>query len=117
MNEPVNMIVRGLAAGAVINMRPNSSALSVTEEACLQEWIALKLLIDNHTSHVDVDLLDIGPGSAERKEKLAQQLEDTQAAQDEEIVRQAQKLLKTITAKEPEALWAAQVAEPPAHLK
>lgn len=106
-----------LAAGAVIMFRPNifrgEAAMAELETA----YQKLKALIRARYRQVDENLLDIAPGSAERQEALANQLVAAGATEDEVVVQQAQTLLDIIAEKDPDAIWAAAPAEPPAQLK
>lgn len=111
--NPTNDLTKALAAGAVAMFRPNRTDGPVYREDLTNAYIKLKEMIEEKYAQVDVDLLDIGPGSAERQELIARQLQDTGAVQDEEILSQARTLLTIIAAENPESLWASDPAEPP----
>ena len=66
---------------------------------------------------VNVDLLDIAPGSEARQQQVTQQLAESGAAEDDAILQQAQTLLDIIAEKDPTAVWATAVAQPPSQLK
>ena len=66
---------------------------------------------------VKVDLLDIGPGSAERQEAITQQLQTSGAADDQDVTHLAKKLVAIIADENPESIWATNIAAPPDHLK
>lgn len=115
--KPIDMIVKALATGALIEFRPNSASTALDEDEILDEYMALKELIQLKSSKIDADLLEPGPDSVERRQLLATQLEAAGAAADEAIVAKAQHLLDLIAEKDPESLWASQIPETPPHLK
>lgn len=103
--EPVEKIVKALAAGAASYFRPNVQGLANTE--VIDRYQALKDLIARKYEQVDVDLLEIGPASAGRQQQMMAQLEAVDAAEDEEIMLQVEVLLAAIREHDPEAFWAA----------
>lgn len=111
--KPINTIKTALAAGAAANFRPNPSA--DTKEPLSEDYLTLKSLIEQKHPQVDVDLLDVGPGSAERQEAMLEQLREVGVAEDEEILRQAQVVLDTAAELDPRVLNAAEVSEKTPH--
>ena len=107
-----NPITKALAAGAAAVFRPNRTGGPVYKEEIADRHEALKEMIRTQYPQVEIDLLDIGPGSVERQQAITQQLQESGAAQNEEIQQQAQYLLETITDKNPESLWATDEADP-----
>lgn len=103
--EPLNLIVKALAAGAANNMQPNIMGLENT--AIIDQYHDIKELLARKYAKVDADLLDIGPASVERQQLLLTQLQAAGAADDEELFYQAEILLAAIQEQDPEALWAA----------
>lgn len=110
-------LTKALAAGAVIMSRPNTFEGTGPESQIKVAYQKLKALLQEQYRQVDEDLLDIGPGSEERQEAMANQLEEAGATEDEAVMQQAQALLDIIYKEDPSAIWASAVAEPPAHLK
>lgn len=106
--KPVTLIRTAMAAGAAANFRPNIFAAG---HVITDDYLALKSLIKQKYPGVDVDLLDIGPGSAERQEVITEQLREAGIAEDEEVLRQAQAVLDAIAEHDPKALKAAEVTE------
>jgi hypothetical protein len=111
------MITKALAAGAVAMLRPNLRDRHESQREIEEAYKTLKAMIEAHYGQVGVDLLEIGPGSAERQAAIAQQLDEAGATEDEDILRQAQLVLDIISEEDPTALWASEVAEPPPHLR
>jgi len=110
------LLTKALAAGAVVMMRPNQWYSPETLEEMETAYLKLKEMIRAQYTQVDVDLLDIGPGSAERQQQMARQLQEAGVTEDEDILRQARLVLENITEDDPAALWASEVAdEPPQH--
>lgn len=110
-------LTNALSAGAVIMSRPNIIKGIGPEEQIKPAYLKLKQLLEERYSQVDKDLLDIGPGSAERKEAIANQLAEAGATEDEAVMQQAQAVLDIIYEVDPTAVWATAVAEPPSQLK
>jgi hypothetical protein len=110
-------LTKALAAGAVIMSRPNIIKGIGPDTQIKTAYLKLKETLQARYKQVDEDLLDIGPGSEERQETMANQLEEAGATEDEVIMQQAQELLDIIYKVDPSAIWASAVAEPPAHLK
>lgn len=111
--NPITTIKRALAAGAAADFRPNPSA--DTKHPLSEEFQTLKSLIEQKYPQVDADLLDVGPGSAERQEAMVEQLREVGADEDEEILRQAQVVLETAAELDPRVLNAAEVSEKTPH--
>jgi hypothetical protein len=104
MMEPLEKIVKALAAGAANNLRPNLRGLENT--AVSNQFYALKALIARKYAQVDEDVLDIGPASAERQQQMMTQLQDVSADEDEEVLQQAEILLTAVKEHDPKAFWA-----------
>lgn len=111
--KPIETIKTALAAGAAANFRPNPSA--DVKEPLDESYLTLKSLIEQKYPQVDVDLLEVGPGSAERQEVMIEQLREVGAAEDEEVLRQAQVVLDTAAELDPQVLIAAEVSETTPH--
>lgn len=120
-NEPLSdgktLLTKALAAGAVAMLRPNVMKRHEYKRKIDGAYLDLKESIREKYSQVNVDILDLGPGSAEAQQAMAKQLQDAGATEDEELLRQAEALIEIIIGENPSALWASETAEPPAHLK
>jgi hypothetical protein len=115
--NPETVLTKALAAGAVAMFRPNVVKRHEGKRKIDREYLELKALIKEKYPQVNADMLDLGPGSAEAQGAMAEQLKEAGVTEDDEVTHQAQALLKAISEEDPSALWAAQPAEPPAHLK
>jgi hypothetical protein len=115
--DPKTILMKALAAGAVASFRPNLMGLPDSQKDIVLAYQELKEMIQAQYPQIDVDLLDVGPGSAERQEAMTQQLQAAGVTEDKEILRQAQTVLDVIAEENPESVWASDVAEPPSHLK
>ncbi len=105
-------LVKALAAGAVATLRPNRMGKLESQTGIDNSYYELKEMIRERYPQVDVDVLDIGPGSAERQKAIASQIEDVGVVDDEEILYQAQLVLNAIAKNNPEVLWASSTADP-----
>lgn len=76
-------------AGAVAIFRPNRTDGPVYREDMSNAYLKLKEMIQEEYPQMDVDLLDIGPGSAERQQLIALQLQDAGVLLNEKILYQA----------------------------
>ena len=110
-------LMKALAAGAVTWFRPNQMDRLESQKVIGMAYQQLKEMIQERYGQVDVDLLDIGPGSAERQEAIMQQLQEAGVTADEKILHQAQVVLDIIAEENPEALWASEVPKQPSHLE
>jgi hypothetical protein len=110
-------LTKALAAGAVLMMRPNLMDRPESQRAPEEAYLELKRMIREKYEQVDVDLLDLGPGSEEGQQAMAKQLEDAGAIDDKVILDQAQTTLELIREERPSALRASEPVEPPAHLQ
>jgi len=112
------ILMKALAAGATAALRPNQMYRPDFQKEISPVYLELKAMIEaRYGQAVNVNLLDIGPGSPDRQAAIIEQLQASGAADDEAIRHQAQKLLTIIAAENPESIWASNVAEPPDQLK
>jgi hypothetical protein len=109
------IVTKALAAGAVATQRPNLGGRHEALTEIADAYQALKGMIASQYGQIDVDLLDIGPGSAERQKIITQQLEEAGANDNEAILRQAQLVLDIIAEENPESLWASDTPQSPPH--
>ena len=115
--EEKQKLTKVLAAGALLLMQPNTMDRPKSQRGTEKAYQDLKQTIQEKYQQVDVDILARGPGSAERQEMMAEQLENAGVTNDKEILRQAQHVLELIREESPSLLWAAEPAETPAHLQ
>ena len=102
--DPVSMIVMALATGAV-------AALHDTAEQTVKDaYAGLTGLIRRNYSHVDIAVLEDKPTSASRRAVVKEELEQTEAGTDEEVLRQVKTLLDVIRTSAPEAAEAVGVS-------
>jgi len=95
--DPIAIIVTALALGAAVSLKPNA------EQAVKDGYAALKELIREKYSGVNVDLLESDPSSAIRKAVLEEELAEAGADEDEEMLRQARDLIDAIQTYAPQA--------------
>lgn len=113
-----DILVKALAAGATAVRRPNRLYLPNALKHITPVYGELKTLLEaRYGREVKADLLDIGPGSAKRQETMAQQLQASGAADDQDVMHLAKKLVAIIADENPESIWATNIAAPPDHLK
>ncbi len=95
--EPISMIVTALALGAAAGLKPTA------EQAVKDAYVGLKSLIQRKFAQVDLALLEAKPESEKRQAVVEEELEEAGAAQDQEILQGAQRLLDVVQQKAPEA--------------
>jgi hypothetical protein len=95
--EPVSIIVTALALGAAAGLKPTA------EQAVKDAYSGLKGLIERKFANVDLTLLEAKPDNKKRQAVVEEELQETGAHQDAEILQQAQTLLDTVSEKAPEA--------------
>lgn len=92
--DPISIIVTALATGA---------ATSLAEEAVKDAYDGLKSFLQDRYSQVNVDLIEDEPDSAARRDVVKEDLAQTEAAQDTDLLRQAQAVLEAVEEQAPEA--------------
>ena len=97
--DPVTLIVTALALGAVAGLKPTA------EQAVKDAYSGLKrLIIDRYqAAQPGVALIESNPQSETFQAAATEQLQVTAAAQDEELISQAQALTELIQQYAPEA--------------
>jgi hypothetical protein len=88
--DPVSIIVTALAAGAAAGLQQQAS--QVVKDA----YAGLKGLIKRKYSTVNVEQLEQGPEVPQRREFAKFELSSTEAPKDEEVLREAQRLLDAV---------------------
>jgi hypothetical protein len=102
--DPITLIVTALAAGAAAGLQ--SAAPKVITDA----YEGIKALIKRKYGHVGLETLEANPASGNRKSVVKEELEKTDAGQDDELLRQAQAVLQAIKQYAPETAAAAGVS-------
>ena len=90
--DPISIIVMALVAGAAAALKPT------TEQAIKDAYAGIKGLIQRKYGHVDVAVLETAPASKARQAVIKEDLEKTDARQDEQLLREAKALLDAIQA-------------------
>ena len=94
------MIVLALGVGSAAHSLPNADVYTEKGDA---NYIKLREMIDDEFRRVDADLLDTGPGSELRQDKLLNQLEEAEADQNEAIMTQTKVVLEAVARYAPDA--------------
>lgn len=90
--DPISVIVMALATGAAAALRP------MTEQAIKDAYAGMKTLIGRKYGSVNVAMLESDPTSKPRQDVIKEDLEKTNAKQDEELLSAAKALLDAIQA-------------------
>ena len=99
--EPVSTtIATALALGAAAGLKPTA------EQFIKDAYSGLKEIIKRKYQHVSVELLESDPASKSRQSVVSEDLEKSDATQDEEVLRQVKILLDAIQTKVPEVVTA-----------
>jgi len=98
--DPITIIVIALATGAAAGLKPTA------ENVIKDTYTGIKTLIRRRYGRVDLDVLETDPASQARQDVIKEELQKTEAGQDEELLRKAQALLDEIKKHEPEAATA-----------
>ena len=95
--EPLTSIVTALAAGAAAAFQ------STAEQVVKDSYAALKGLIQRKYAQVDVNHLEVNPGSKSRRGVVEEDLKAAGVETDAEVLQKAQALLEIIQRQAPEA--------------
>jgi hypothetical protein len=95
--DPLTSVVTALAAGAAAALQ------STVEQAVKDGYAALKGLIQRKYAQVDVSQIEANPTSKNRRTVVEEELAAAGAAQDAEVLQQAQALLEAIQRQAPQA--------------
>ena len=95
--DPISLIVVALATGAAAGLKP-------TAEAAIRDaYAGLKRLITDRYRQVDVGPVENRPSSEAKRRSLEEDLRETHAAADPELLREAKALLDLIAERDPSA--------------
>jgi hypothetical protein len=95
--EPVSIIATALALGASAGLK------HVAEAGVKDAYAALKSLIGSRYSKVSVEQLEASPGSAARRSVVEEDLKNSNADRDLEVLESARKLLDAVQRHAPQA--------------
>jgi len=99
--EPISLLLTAIVSGAAAALEPT------TKQAVKDAYEALKTLIKRKWGNIGLESVEGDPKSAARREVLKEDLEKAQAAPDEEMMRQAQVLVRAVKEHAPQAARAA----------
>ncbi len=94
--DPITIVITAIALGAAAGLKPTA------EQAVKDAYAGLKTLIQNKYTQVSIDLVEGDPSSKMRQGVLAEDLQKTSAAQDEELLVKAKDVLIAIEEHAPE---------------
>lgn len=95
--EPITMIVAALAAGAAAGLKP------MAEKAVKDAYAGVKALIQRKYAEVDLKPLERKPESEAKRESVREDLADTKAGEDPELLEKVNTLLSALESQAPEA--------------
>ncbi len=101
--DPITLIVTALALGAAAGLKPTA------EQAIKDGYNGLKTLIQRKYGGVSMDGLEKKPESTVQQGAVKEQLADTGAEQDEELLDRAKELLDLIKSQAPETVATAKI--------
>jgi hypothetical protein len=88
--DPITLILMALVTGAAAALKPTA------EQAVKDGYAGIKTLIQRKYGNVNVTLLESDPASKSRQAVVKDDLDKTNAGQDEKLVRDAQALLNAV---------------------
>jgi hypothetical protein len=94
--DPISMIVMALVTGAAAALKP------MTEQTIKDAYAGVKGLIQRKYRSVNVTMLEADPASKSRQDVIKEDLEKTNAKQDEELLHHSQALLDAIQTHAPD---------------
>ena len=94
--EPITFIVTALAAGAAAGLTASA------ENAIKEAYAGIKALIQRKFGGVDLAVLESKPESATRRGVVAEELTEAGAAQDQELLQAAERLMQLIQQRAPQ---------------
>lgn len=94
--DPISIIVTALVSGAAAAIKPT------TEQVIKDAYAGIKQLIQNKYKGVNVAVLESDPASKSRQGVVKEDLEKTEAGQDEQLLLKAKALLEAIEAHAPD---------------
>lgn len=101
--NPADAVVVAMASAAAARLRPNAFSEPRPEE---DAYLALQQYLADHYPSVPADILDIGPGSAERKAALKTALQQSGAVDDPLVRQGAAHVARLVATADPNAVTA-----------
>jgi hypothetical protein len=95
--DPISLIVVALATGAAAGLK------STAETAVRDAYAGLKRLLTDRYRHIDVSPVEHKPSSEAKRSSLEEDLRETGAADDAELLREAKALLDLVAERDPAA--------------
>jgi hypothetical protein len=96
--DPVTSIMTALITGAVAGLQPTVS------QAVKDSYAGLSALIKRKYSNVSIDQLEANPTSEARRAVVKEDLQNTDADQDEELLQKVKELLDAIQNQPPDVI-------------
>jgi hypothetical protein len=94
--DPVSVVVTALAAGAAAGLKP------AAEQAVKDAYAGLKSFIQRKWQHVSLASLEANPTSEPRRAVVKEDLAQTEAGKDRELLAMADKLLEAVSRHAPD---------------
>ena len=94
--DPVSVVVTALAAGATAGLKP------AAEQAVKDAYAGLKALIQRKWQQVSVGQLEANPTSEARQAVVKEDLAQTEAGKDRELLAMADKVLEAVSRHAPD---------------
>ena len=95
--DPISVVVTALAAGAAAGLKP------AAEQAITDAYAGLKGLIQRKWAQVSLGQLEANPASEARRSVVKEDIVQTDAAKDQELLAMADTLLEMVSRHAPDA--------------
>ena len=102
--EPISLLLTAIVSGAAAALEPT------TKQAVKDAYEGLKALIKRKWGEVSIEPVERDPKSVKRRDVLKEDLEKAGAAPDEQMMRQAQELIRAVKEHSPQAAQAAGIS-------
>jgi hypothetical protein len=102
--EPISLLLTAIVSGAAAALEPT------TKQAVKDAYDGLKALIKRKWGDVGIESVERDPKSVKRRDVLMEDLEKAGAAPDEEVMKQAQEVIRAVKEHAPQAAKAAGIS-------
>lgn len=102
--EPISLLLTAIVSGAAAALEPT------TKQAVKDAYDGLKALIKRKWGEVGIESVERDPKSVKRRDVLMEDLEKAGAAPDEEVMKQAQEVIRAVKEHAPQAAKAAGIS-------
>jgi hypothetical protein len=102
--EPISLLLTAIVSGAAAALEPT------TKQAVKDAYDGLKTLIKRKWGDVNIESVERDPKSAARRDVLKQDLAKAAGAPDEQLMRQAQEVIRAVKEHAPQAAKAAGIS-------